>query len=383
MVAVALNKGVWIGPQSNPVVLAPGRTPRVVDEHTRSFLSALAQHGALEAANDEDTAVSLQLLVDCGFVTAAGVTPHVGGTRTTYSPTLTDLTLKRPVPALGRIVRLLSLAVGPATTSTGVVIGLTLLAVSTVYVMLIAPVSASLSPLIDQPAVMIIGLFTWNLVRALPHEAGHFAVARRAGYIPNAGMGLYLYGPVLYVDLTCMELEPRQVRVRADLAGASVDGWLCAALLAAAVATGEPWLHAVLLTDCAVALANLRPTEKYDGFWALRDILNARGMSATWASPQRLLEFVLRGSPAEKRFSRALVGVYTVSVLWMIVVAPRWVRESLSELAQRPAEVLFAATIAVCYLGITICSVALLRRRIARTACHGKGSANHGRILGG
>lgn len=372
MVAVALNKGVRVGPPSNPVVLVPGQAPRVVDEHTRRFLAALTQQGVLEAGNDEDTAASLQLLVDCGFVTAQGVTPQVGG-GATYTPTLTDLTLKRPVPALRRIVRFLSRFVWPATTSTGVAIGLILLALSTVYVMLIAPVAASLSPLIDQPALMIVGLLVWNLLRALPHEAGHFAVARRAGYIPDAGMGLYLYGPALYVDLTCLELEPRRVRVRADLAGVSVDGWLCGALLVIAIATGETWLHTVLLTDCAVALANLRPTEKYDGFWALRDILDARGMSATWASPRRLLEFLQRGSQAEKRFSRALVGIYAFAVVWVIAVAPRWVQESLSELRQRPIEVLFAAIVAVCYVGIIVGSVTLLRRRIARAADRARG----------
>lgn len=366
MVAVALNDGVRVGPPSNPVVLAPGHPPRVVDEHTRKFLTALAQQGVLDAADDEDTAISLQLLVDCGFVTVVGVAPKAGGVEAAYTPTVTDLTLKWSVPALRRIVRLLSLLVGPATSWGGLLIGLALLGVSTVYVTLVAPVSSSISPLIDRPAVTMAALFLWNVLRALPHEAGHLAVARQAGYVPDAGVGLYLYGPVLYVDLSCLELEPKQVRVRADLAGAAVDGWVCGVLLIVAVFTGEPWLHTLLLSDCAIALANLRPTEKYDGFWALRDMFDARGMSATWASPRRLLEFVRSGSPAEKRFSRALVGIYALAAMWVIAVAPRWVLEGLSELTQRPGAVLLAALIAVTYAGIIVGSVTMVKRRIRR-----------------
>ena len=368
MVAVALNDGVRVGPPSNPVVLAPGRPPRVVEEQTRRFLAELAEQGVLDAGDDEDTATSLQLLVDCGFVTAEGVTPNAGALEAAYTPTLTDLTLKLSVPALRRIVSVLSFLVWPATTMPGVVIGLALLCVSTVYVTLIAPVSASISPLIDHPAVTMVALFVWNLLRALPHEAGHFSVARRAGFTPDAGMGLYLYGPVFYVDLTCVELEPKQVRVRADLAGVSVDGWVCGALLVVAVVIREPWLYTLLLSDCAVALANLRPTEKYDGFWALRDIFDARGMSATWASPRRLLEFMRNGSPAEKRFSVALVGIYAFVAAWVIAATPRWVQEGVSELTQRPASVAFAALIAVAYAGIIIGSVAIVKRRIGRVA---------------
>lgn len=367
MVAVALNDGVQVGPSSNPVVLAPGRAPQVVDQHTRDFLAALARQGVLEAGDDEDTAESLRLLVGCGFVTVEGILPRAGVGETAYTPTLTDLTLKRPMPAVRRIVSVLSLLVGPATTPPGVAIGLALLCVSAVYVTLIAPAGVSLSPLIDSPAPVMVVLFGWNLLRALPHEAGHFAVARQAGYSPDVGMGLYLYGPVFYVDLTCLEMEPRHVRVRADLAGVGIDGWVCGALLVVVVVTGEPWLQTLLLSDCVVALVNLRPTEKYDGFWALRDILDARGMSATWASPRRLLTFMRSGSPAEKRFSRALVGTYVLMFVWVITATPRWMREGLSELSQRPVEVLFAALIAVSYAGIIMLSVTLAKRRIRRT----------------
>lgn len=348
------------------MVLAPGRSPRVVDEHTRQFLSALAEQGVLNAGVDEDTAQSLQLLVDCGFVTVEGIVPNDDTREGSYTPTLTDLTLKRSVPALRRVLSIVSILVLPATNAPGVVIGLALLAVSTLYVTLIAPVSASMSPLIDHPAVMMLALFGWNLLMAVPHEAGHFAVARRAGFAPNAGFGLYLYGPVLYVDLTCLELESKWVRVRADLAGVSVDGWACGVLLVVAWITGEPWLHTLLLSSCMVALANLRPTEKYDGFWALRDILDARGMSATWASPRRLMDFMRNGSPSEKRFSWTLVGIYAIMASWLGVAAPRWVQEGYSELTQRPITVLFASFIALAYAGVIIVSMWIVKQRIKR-----------------
>lgn len=319
-----LRKGVRLGTEDNPVVTVPGVGTLVVDPATMTFLRAVAAGDHPVLASDAATCESMARLAGAGILE-----PIQGEEVSTepppcYRPAITDLVIRRNHGALGTAVRLISHVVAPATTVVGVGVGLILLFVGAAYATFLMPVRHTLGGLANEPLAALAALVGWHALRAVAHEGGHFAVARRAGERPPVGFGLYLWGPVLFVDLSCLDTAARGIRLRADLAGASVDGWLVAALTGISLTSPNGLVGVLLISSCAVGLANLRPTEKFDGYWALRDALNARAMAATWGTPRGMLEAARGSDRAGRRFARLLLLAYLVGVLWMVAAAPRW-----------------------------------------------------------
>lgn len=354
-----------VGTISNPVVVAPGRRPVVVDPETISFLASLADGGPRTVGDDEDSVASIQLLANLGIVAADGFACQQDA-QPQYTPTLADLHLKRSVVSVQWLVSRLSRAVQLAASPAGVVTGVLLLIGALIYITLLAPTSDTVAPLLDHPVAVVLLAGAWSVLGAIPHEAGHFAVARQRGHNPEVGVGLYLTGPVLYTDLTCLELEAKQVRLRGDLAGVAVDGWLAAGLLALAGLFRSDLLHFLTLSHVMVSISNLRATEKYDGYWALRDLVDARSMSATWASPCALWTFLRHGSRSERRFSALLLVLYGGGLAYLGMTIPRWYGEVATQWQGRPDSVVTAVIVAAAYLLLLVAAVAIARRRLTR-----------------
>lgn len=119
-----------------------------------------------------------------------------------------------------------------------------------------------MSTLLDRPGTTILAVFVAQIVRLLLHESGHYAVAAQCGNQPPVGYGLYLTGPSLYVNLSQLEPEPVSIRLRGDLAGLAIDGYVIAVLTAVYLWHPDGLAAIVLLSLCTVAVGSLRPTEK-------------------------------------------------------------------------------------------------------------------------
>jgi len=135
------------------------------------------------------------------------------------------------------------------------------------------------------------------------HEIGHAAALQREGYAPGGiGLGILLFIPVLYCDVTAVAALPRRGRLRVDLAGVCfqlLPGGLLACFGAwsslatdAATDTANITTLAAIWTLLAVVWS-LLPFLRSDGYWALSDLLGLKnlarplppsrvGMSARW-----------------------------------------------------------------------------------------------------
>jgi putative peptide zinc metalloprotease protein len=111
------------------------------------------------------------------------------------------------------------------------------------------------------------------IVAGVFHEFGHASALRYCGgRARSMGVGLYLFLPVLYTDVTESYRLRRGARVRTDLGGLYFHLLAAVALIAAGAATGEPLLIvAAFLIDLDVA-RQLVPFIRLDGYWVLADL---------------------------------------------------------------------------------------------------------------
>lgn len=324
--AISLSPGVRVGFNGNPVVLVPGRDPLVVDADTHDFLLRVANEDASVPAlvmDDYDTARSVQLLVDHGVLEGESADRTIR--HQTYAPSLSDLYFRRDSHLLQQLFAGVAAATGRLVASTASVgSGLAMLLAASAFVIWTFPVTSTMTTVLDSPGTAIMLVFAAQAVRLLLHESGHYAVAAQCGDRPRVGLGLYVAGPSLYVNLSHLESERVSTRLRGDLAGLAVDGYLIAILTLAYLWHPHGLAAIVLLSLCTVALSSLRPTEKSDGYWALRDAMGARAVSATWATPRALLTALRAQEAAVRRFARALVAIYIAFGVVALCSLPRW-----------------------------------------------------------
>jgi putative peptide zinc metalloprotease protein len=106
------------------------------------------------------------------------------------------------------------------------------------------------------------------------HELGHaFSCFRFGVRAREMGVGLYLFRPVVYTDMSEAWLLTRSQRVVTDLAGTYFGGLYILAISALALAVPSPavlWALVLLYTG---TLVNLNPFLRFDGYWVLTDWL--------------------------------------------------------------------------------------------------------------
>lgn len=116
--------------------------------------------------------------------------------------------------------------------------------------------------------------FLWIVLpAAVIHELGHAFSCYRYGVQPrNMGIGLYLFRPVLFTDMSEAWLLDRRQRVITDLAGCYF-AWIYLVVLstAALFVPSASLLWAIILLY-AGTLTNLNPFLRYDGYWVLTDL---------------------------------------------------------------------------------------------------------------
>ena len=107
------------------------------------------------------------------------------------------------------------------------------------------------------------------------HELGHSSALYYYGEIPRKiGMGLYLFAPVLFADVTDSWKLNNKQRIIVDLGGLYFQLIIsCFYLFIFLISANNDFIFATFLSFI-IGIFNLNPFVKMDGYWILSDFLN-------------------------------------------------------------------------------------------------------------
>ena len=111
-------------------------------------------------------------------------------------------------------------------------------------------------------------------VSLLFHEFGHAAACDKFGARSGAiGFGFYMFTPVFYADVTDAWRLKRYQRLIVDFGGIYMQMLICTTLTLIYYITGnKTLLYASFVIGISI-VGNLNPFLRYDGYWALSDLL--------------------------------------------------------------------------------------------------------------
>ncbi|OGO68355.1 MAG: hypothetical protein A3H36_04595 [Chloroflexi bacterium RIFCSPLOWO2_02_FULL_71_16] len=174
----------------------------------------------------------------------------------------------------------------------------------------------------DFGVVGIAVAFVLLLVAGVGHEIAHAVAAKAEGCrVGRAGMGLFWFTPVVYVDTSATWAIPRWGRIRVNAAGplfnlafAGALG-LFAHLLAGVAQDVVVWLA---LANVALVVFNLSPLLEFDGYYVLADLTDTNALR------RKAMRFVFRDLLDRPRrpASRREMGfmAYAVAALLYVLV---------------------------------------------------------------
>jgi len=166
-------------------------------------------------------------------------------------------------------------------------------------------------------AVAFVGL----LIAGVGHEVAHALAAKAEGSrIGRAGIGLFWFAPVVYVDTSSTWAIPRWARIRVNAAGPLFNLALagaCALVARFASGTAQDILVWLALTNVVLVVFNLSPLLEFDGYYVLADLTDTNALR------RKAMRFVFRDllqRPRRPR-SRREAGflAYTTAALLYVV----------------------------------------------------------------
>ena len=108
----------------------------------------------------------------------------------------------------------------------------------------------------------------------LLHEFGHISAAYSYGIkVGHLGIGLYLFNPVLYVDMTNIWRLEYKKRVVVDVGGIFFQLITIIPITIIAMVEHNFFLYMINVTIIVMTMVNLVPFIKLDGYWVLCDYL--------------------------------------------------------------------------------------------------------------
>jgi Zn-dependent protease len=139
--------------------------------------------------------------------------------------------------------------------------------------------------------VQMLGAFALVMIGIVFHEIGHAAALASRGQ-PSGAIGFGLYAgilPVFYTDLSRSWRLPVRGRIVVSLGGVYAQLIYSALLIGASMPWKSDFLMAAGLGSAVLALFQLIPVARSDGFWILSDLLDEpklghyeRGLWAVW-----------------------------------------------------------------------------------------------------
>lgn len=148
---------------------------------------------------------------------------------------------------------------------------LTLIAAFHLYFYAFAERPAVSPQAITGPDVLLTALLLF--ISTLFHELGHSSACHRFGAKHgDIGMGLYLYFPVFYADVTDVWRLKRTERAIVDFAGMYFQLLLVPLFYAAYLLTEHPaFLYTIYALNFSIA-SSLNPLLRFDGYWLASDL---------------------------------------------------------------------------------------------------------------
>ena len=173
--------------------------------------------------------------------------------------------------------------------------------------------------------LLIMGLVCLS---GVAHELGHAAGCRYSGGRPGpAGIGLYLWWPVMYSNVTDTYRLNRRGRLRTDLGGIYFNAVFTLAVAGAYAATGFDVLLAVVVFEHVLVLQQLVPWVRFDGYYIVSDLT---GVPDILSRARPALASLIPGRPSHPavralrpRARRLLFAYFASLVLFLgVVVVP-------------------------------------------------------------
>lgn len=173
----------------------------------------------------------------------------------------------------------------------------------------------------DPKALLLILLIT--LASVLAHEIGHAVALVRAGGTPGPiGVGFFLTLPVAFSNVSDSYRLTRRQRVSVDLGGVSANMLVAGGFALGSALTDQPILLVIVVTQQLMALQQLLPFVRLDGYWLVSDLI---GVPDLFGYIPAVLARVFKGRrhPLLARlrpWPRRIVVTWVVVTLSMLVI---------------------------------------------------------------
>jgi putative peptide zinc metalloprotease protein len=155
-----------------------------------------------------------------------------------------------------------------------------------------------------------------TILAAVCHEFGHAtAFTRYGGRRTEIGLGLYLYMPVLYTDVSDAWKFSRLERVVVDVGGVYFQAIFATIAIFMFLSTHAPvWSYAVSLITLTLSFS-LNPFLRMDGYWFVADAFGIRNLRA---QSSLLVQYTLRRLAGRTQAVPACFATLTEPMKWML-----------------------------------------------------------------
>ncbi|WP_285115420.1 hypothetical protein [Leifsonia sp. fls2-241-R2A-40a] len=174
----------------------------------------------------------------------------------------------------------------------------------------------------QDPGVLLL-IVAVTIVSAGFHEFGHAAAARYGGATPGRmGVGLYLFWPAFFTDVTDSYRLGRAGRVRTDLGGLYFNAIVAVVIVGVWWVTRYDALLLVVVTQLLQMLHQLLPMVRFDGYHVLADLTGVPDLFQR-IRPTLLGLLPWRWNRPESRmlkpWARAVVSVWVLTVVPLLI----------------------------------------------------------------
>jgi putative peptide zinc metalloprotease protein len=152
------------------------------------------------------------------------------------------------------------------------------------------------------------------------HEFGHISAAYRKGIkVGDIGVGMYMFSPVFYVDMTNTWRLGNKQRMLVDAGGMYFQLMITIPITMVGIVSGNSFYYLINLFIVSLTLANLMPFIKLDGYWIMCDFLEINNISTN--AFQIIISFIkaVRGDVDENdKYGSKKRGYIMISIIYVV-----------------------------------------------------------------
>lgn len=175
-----------------------------------------------------------------------------------------------------------------------------------------------------------------NILGIVFHELGHAGACEKFGAKTGPiGLGFYLFTPVFFTDVSDAWRLKKTERLIVDLSGIYMQLIFCSLLTCIYFISGnEFFLHTAFLISITVFIT-LNPFLRYDGYWAVTDLLNVTNLreNSHKILDQFLRRLMLKNSTWNASWKNIFLAIYavisSVFIFYFIIILVVYKRNSI------------------------------------------------------